>query len=393
VIFALLLLAAWFGQTAIVVTLGLLLAAVGISRLWSRLSLSAVSCERSLSDKRVFPGDTVELGLKLVNRKLLPLPWIQVEDEIPADFDASGSLPKGERPGAVVLGRTASLLWYTSVSWKQRLDCSRRGYYRFGPVRVTSGDFFGFYPRSITLLMEEHVVVYPRIFPLAGLEIDSLQPVGEVTADRRIFEDPVRLAGVREYTPHDSRRRIHWKASARHQNLQVKVFEPTTSLKVAIFLAVDSFTSGTPQRREELELGISMAASVASHLIEQRSAVGLFVNSRLVDSGQAVSLFPGSSTEHLIAMLEALARVTPGTSVPFEQFIQPELGRLPWGTTSLCIVSRSHSRLIELLTAMQQGQKIRVMPVGGGEPGVREATVGQETARKERTVAPVGGEA
>lgn len=75
------LLAAWYGQVIIVVLLGLVLSAAGLTKLWSRLSLVGVSCQRLLSEQRVFPGEHIELRLRLVNRKLLPLPWIQMDDE------------------------------------------------------------------------------------------------------------------------------------------------------------------------------------------------------------------------------------------------------------------------------------------------------------------------
>ena len=63
-----LLLAAWYGQVVVVVLLGLVLAAAGLARLWSRLSLVGVRCQRLLSERRVFPGEQIELKLRLVNR-------------------------------------------------------------------------------------------------------------------------------------------------------------------------------------------------------------------------------------------------------------------------------------------------------------------------------------
>ena len=219
-----LVLAAWYGQVIIVILLGLVLATAGLSKLWSRFSLAGVSCQRQLSERRVFPGEHIELRLRLVNRKLLPLPWIQVDDEMPLKFSADVPLSPGSKPGFGFLSKGAALLWYTGVSWKQRLNCDRRGYYPLGPITLTSGDIFGFYPRSITESLVDHVIVYPKVFPIDQLGIPSLYPIGETTAERRIFEDPTRVIGVRDYSPGDSRRRIHWKASARHQNLQVKVF-------------------------------------------------------------------------------------------------------------------------------------------------------------------------
>jgi len=277
VLLAGLLLAAWFGQVVIVVLLGLVLSAAWLARLWSRFSLAGIYCERRLSERRVFPGESIELKLRVVNRKLLPLPWIQVDDEIPLGFDPGVSLTPSNRPGFGLLSKSAALLWYTGVNWRQLFRCNQRGYYSLGPLVISSGDIFGFYPRSITEPATDHIIVYPKIYPISHLGIHiivypkiypishlgipSLFPLGETRAERRIFEDPTRTIGVRDYTPHDSRRRIHWKASARHQTLQVKVFEPTTTLKVAIFLAVDSFKKGEAHNEDDFELGISKYAS------------------------------------------------------------------------------------------------------------------------------------
>jgi uncharacterized protein (DUF58 family) len=387
-----LLLAAWFDQVVIVILLGLILSAAGLSKLWSRYSLVGVSCERLLNVRRIFPGESVELRLHLVNRKLLPLPWIQLDDEIPAGFAPDTSLTPSNKPGSGFLSKSAALLWYTGVSWKEQLKCHKRGYYCLGPMMLTSGDIFGFYPRSVTDPLIDHIIVYPKIFPIAHLGIPSLHPLGDTTATRRIFEDPLRFIGVRDYNPHDSLRYIHWKATAHRQELQVKVFEPTTTLKVAIFLAIDSFhheettnqedleadislnahvnnlRPGIPQDEEDFELGISTAASVASHLIEQRSAVGLFVNSCLADSGQPATLLPGSSASQLVEILEALAKVTPSSSRPFEEFLQAERSTLPWGTTLIFIIYRPSSLLIEQLIGLKEsGHKLILLQIGSTE--------------------------
>ena len=111
-----LLLAAWFGQFLVVIILGLFLSAAGISRLCSRLSLVGVNCQRFLSEQRLFPGEYVELRLRLVNRKLLPLPWIQIDSEIPAGLTPDISLRPGNKLGVNFLSNVASLLWYMGIN-------------------------------------------------------------------------------------------------------------------------------------------------------------------------------------------------------------------------------------------------------------------------------------
>jgi uncharacterized protein (DUF58 family) len=363
---ALLLLAAWYSRFVIVIVLGLLLSAAGISLLWSRLALKRVTCRRSLAEQRAFPGEYIEARWSLVNRKLLPLPWVQVNDEVPYGFVPERTLAGGSRIGFGLLNKTTALLWYTRINWKQKLYCHKRGYYPLGPLTITTGDMFGFYMCSMDVPAMDHVIVYPRLFPVDQLGIPSLFPLGETKAERRIFADPTRIMGIRDYRPRDSLRHVHWKATARHRNLQVKVFEPTTTLSMALFLAVDSFTSTDINGDEDFELAISAAASIASHVVRQGSPVGLFVNSQSADTRQPVRILPGSGVNQLIGILEALAKVTPKSSKEFKEFLQEERRGLPWGTTLIFILSRPPEELAAVFDSLKRsGYKLTVFQVGG----------------------------
>jgi len=364
---AVLVLAAWNGQAPIVVLTSLLFSSAGLAKLWSHLSLSRISCRRQLSERRVFPGEKINVKLQVANRKPLPLPWIQVDDEIPQALGGASTLP-GEKPGSVLIRRSAAMLWYSSVKWKYELPCLKRGYYPLGPTVISSGDIFGLYSRSLKTAMEDFIIVYPKIFSVSRLPIPSRQPLGESKNEYRVFQDPTRPIGVRDYQHGDSLRHVHWKASARLQSLQVKVFEPTTTFKVALFLSVDSFVGNGAIRDEEFELGISVAASLAYHVIEQGSPAGVFVNTRRIDSGQAVSLAPSGSRDQLTSILEALAKVTTSSSSPFELFMENEQKVLHAGTTIAFIFAKPPETLPLLLRSLKEnGFKLLLFFIGEGE--------------------------
>ena len=364
---AILVLAAWNGQAPIVVLTSLLFSSAGLAKLWSHLSLSRISCRRQLSERRVFPGERINVKLQIANRKPLPLPWIQVDDEIPQALGGASTL-SGERPGSVLIRRSAAMLWYSSVKWKYELPCLKRGYYPLGPTVISSGDIFGLYSRSLKTAMEDHVIVYPRIFPVGRLPIPSQQPLGESRSEYRVFQDPTRPIGVRDYQHGDSLRHVHWKASARLQALQVKIFEPTTTFKVALFLSVDSFTANGSFNEDAFELGISVAASLAHHVVEQGSPAGVFVNTRGVDSDQPVSLVPSGSRDQLTSILEALAKVTASSSVPFEHFLENEQKVLHAGTTVALIFANPPETLPLLLHSLKEnGFKLLLFVIGEGE--------------------------
>lgn len=347
------LIAAWNGQVLIVILLGLAISAAMLGKLWSRFSLRGVGCGRTVSEDRVFAGETVELKVRLVNRKVLPLPWVQLSHIVPDQLEIQDSIPKsGWSNNRRILGYNTSLFWYSAVSWRHTLLCRKRGYYDLGDLTVTSGDIFGLYPRSSTYVSNDTITVYPRIFPIEQFGLPSINPLGETRAERRIFEDQTRTIGVREYTPHDSLRHIHWKASARHQNLQVKVFEPTTTLKIALFIVVDSFQSGD---ENDFELGVSAAASLANYIIQKRSQVGLFANARSLILNEPIQMAPAGSNAQLVGILEALARVTPQPEGVFAEFFQAVYGTLPWGTTCVFITDEPLTAFPALLSRLKEG--------------------------------------
>ena len=358
-------LAAWKGQAGIVILLGLVISAAGLARLWSRVSLAGVRCRRRVREGRLFPGESTELKLEIFNRKPLPLPWVKVEDEIPVELARELASAPATRPGYYLLSRWASILWYRKASWKYQLHGEKRGYYSLGSLTVTSGDIFGFYPRWRQFASADHVTVYPRIFPIERLEVPPLHPMGEVRSNRRIFQDPTRPIGLRDYRPRDSLKHIHWKASARRQELQVKVFEPTTTLKVSIFLAGDGYSPDGPRSEEEFELAVSAAASIAHHLIDQGTPAGLISNGCQADSGQAIQIPPGCSRDQLMEILEALAKVTPRAKDSSEAFLQRESKSLPSGTTLILVASRIPESFFRLLRDLKErGTKLLLLRIG-----------------------------
>jgi uncharacterized protein (DUF58 family) len=367
------------GLAALVVLFGLALGTALITKLWSHLCLRGVTCERRLSEKRVFPGDDVLLTLRVVNRKLLPLPWVEVQDEVPASLlaqtrragrEQSGggreqwAEATGPPPSLVTLSRSTPLPWYSAASFTQRLNSPARGYYPLGPLSVMSGDIFGLHPRSFVQAEVDHLIVFPRMYTLPELGIPSLSLLGDAPSGVTVFDDPSRLVGVREYEPGDSLRRVHWKASARSGALQVKLFEFTADVTAAVFLGIDTFAG---QSQDDLELGISTTASVARHLVEGDMQTGLYVNTRSADNQQPACIPAGTGSAHLALMLEALAKTTSEADRDLVDFFERRRSELRFGGTLVFIVGEVPPAL-ELMMAdlSRAGRSIVGFEVGSG---------------------------
>jgi uncharacterized protein (DUF58 family) len=197
----------------------------------------------------------------------------------------------------------------------------------------------------------------------------SRYPLGEARAETFIFEDPTRPAGLRPYTPGTPLKRIHFKASAKHGKLMAKIYEPTTTLRLAILVEAESFQDEEQPETagDHYELGLSLAASLAEEMLRHRHPVGLFINVAQAGRGGQIALAPAGGPSQLPALLESLARAEAQPQGGFGDLLDQAAARLTWGT-SLALITRGASpetqqRLTRLKAA---GFPVTVILVGPG---------------------------
>jgi uncharacterized protein (DUF58 family) len=360
-----------------------------IARIWDRYCLSRIEFRRKLSSQRAFFGDKVYLEISVANRKPLPLPWFQIEEEIPADLTItteSSQRPEQEqntgiredlakygwynRDNRTNISHNISLGWYNRVTRRYPVTCDRRGLFAFGPTRIRSGDLFGIFSRESHIMKQHYLIVYPKMVPLEQLGIPSRQLFGDVRTRSHIFEDPVLTMGIRDYHFGDSLKRVHWKATARTRKLQTKVFELTTTTDIALFLDVRTTNltifGVVP---ELLELAIVTAASITNYTISSGYRTGLYVNQRKRFPDEPMRVPPGQHSDQMMHILDALAQVTAFEAMPITRFLQNESRNLSWGTTIMVISSYVTDELLSTLYSMKRsGRKIVLVTVGDQTP-------------------------
>ena len=345
----------------------LLLMVFGSSWLWGRYCLSNVSYARRFSTQRLFCGEEADLWIEVVNAKPLPLPWLKAEDEFPKELPVQQArLDYSAKDRRVILANIFSLRWYERVRRHYRLRAERRGVFDFGPAQISSGDLFGFRERQGVNNQVDPVLVYPKIVPLEKLGLQAARPSGEQATPRRVIEDPLRLASVRDYHASDSIRYIHWKATARRGALQTKVFDPgaTQTLIVALNTqTLDSLYAGILS--DVFETAAVVAASIAQAGFEARRAVGLYTNGGVRDSHRWASVPASRRGDQQVRILESLAQLTYLTLIPFERLLREEAPRFPFGATIVVISAiMNESISMALLDLQTAGHPIALVTIG-----------------------------
>ncbi|MEZ4639368.1 MAG: DUF58 domain-containing protein [Caldilineaceae bacterium] len=344
---------------------------VGVTWAWGALSLAGLTYERRFSEIRAFQGEQIQLTLTVSNRKPLPLTWLSIEDSFPAVLPVDGKTITLNR--ATNLGEFRSFWMPNAFQRVQRhftVDCVERGFHRFGPTQLSTGDGFGFFGRTVTLPEEQRLIVYPRLYSVDELNLPAKNPFGERRAHERLFEDPLRTVGIREWQQADDPRRIHWKATARHGEMLSRLYEPSREEQIVIVLNVATMLRHWHGIIPELmERVISVAASLAVIAAEERHAVGLIANGVLPGSDQPLRLLPGRAPDQVMRILELLAAVTPFASTQIETLLLHEAPRLSWGATIVVVTAIVHDDLLAaLLDLVDAGRRVVLFTLAEAPP-------------------------
>ncbi|MEH7121848.1 DUF58 domain-containing protein [Bacillus sp. JJ1532] len=196
----------------------------------------------------------------------------------------------------------------------------KRGVAKIRTIELQIPHFFGLGETVLEykFLFLPEALVYPLPFPVKnkGLFL-SVRP-GESPASFSLYEDFLSPAGTREYVSSDSFNRIHWKASARMQTLQTKIYDRVAetgwhlSLNIANGHAISS----------QIEEFISSAAELAYYSAKQQIPFSLCINIRVAGSIPFYYIPAGVGNEQLQKVLEALAYVNPYSSAyPYEKML------------------------------------------------------------------------
>ncbi len=287
---------------------------------------------RGLAFTRVTPvrhtqvGHILEEHLSITNRWWLPKLWIEV-----MDFSTF--------PGHRVSHVVPTLRGGRTYRWHVRTLATRRGVFRLGPMRVTSGDPFGLFLFRRDLPHHTSVVVFPYVAPLPYFPLPEGRLTGGEVAHRRTHQVTTNVAGVREYMPGDSLNRIHWRTTARVRRLMSKEFELDPLADVWLVLDMHRDVYGGVERNTEdvvpvlmvnrkdimlpphgAEYAVSVTATLGNHMLRHDRALGL------VCHAQQRWIIPSDRGERQRdRLLETLALVEPEGRLPLSHVLLIEL--------------------------------------------------------------------
>jgi uncharacterized protein (DUF58 family) len=317
-----------------------------LSHIWSRPMLKNLRFSRTFP-RRAFFGDRVTVTITVENLSRLPVPWLLLNESLPVALTS----PPFQREVITLGGKASHRLQYT-------LTARQRGYYLIGPLMFQSGDLLGVKRQLSGRFEPNHLIIYPKIIPIAQLGLPTHSPQVTLPTPVPLFQDPARIIGVRTFSPGDNPRHIHWPATATSGQLLVKQFQPAIARDNIIFLNMDRedyAEYGYPD--PAIELAITVAASLANHMLGfEKLPVGLATRAfdPLSQEPQSFHLPPRKGRDQLTQILEVLARIQTAESTQFLDRLRRAAVHLSWGTTIIVITGGESVEMMKTLFLLKQ---------------------------------------
>lgn len=321
---------------------------------WTWLSGRGLRVRMARDSERVQAGQTIIERIEINNDIRVPKLWIEIEE--------LSNLPDHESKHIVSLGGKQRR------NWRVETICRRRGLFTLGPIIVRSGDPFDLFHVEREFGRPQQLLVYPRPLELPRYSVPPANLPGEGRFRRRTHYITPNASGLRDYEPGDSVNRIHWPSSLRTGKLLVKTFELDPASHMWVVLDLNRSDHAGEGDESTMEYGVTAAASVSRHFLNQSRSVGLMMFGRGLESVE-----PDRGGQHLNRLLEALAVAEPVGDVPLSTLLFQQARR--WGrhTTLVVITAATDERWVAALRSLvHRGVKAAVIQLDLESFGGRE---------------------
>jgi uncharacterized protein (DUF58 family) len=330
-----------------------------------------VRAERELGPARSPVGSPVTVGLRLRGGPLLGA--LRLADAVP---DAAGPQPAAPPRCTVHRLSRSALLTYP-------LRPVLRGVHRVGPLTGSATDPLGLAEFERELAPADRLLVLPRVVPLRGPP--PALGAGEGTPGAALAHQGQGASDVliRPYRYGDELRRVHWRSTARHDELMVRLEERPWRGGVTVLLDRRDGAHRGRGADSSLEFAVTLVASICAHLISRGEPVALVTEDGVPLTGPGPARGPDPLLDALAALRSSARTDLTGPELSPAADLLAVLGAVGPGQLDALLARRSGSGHAVLLDTAS-------WDVAGTPPGAAGAAAALRRAGWLVTVAGAG---
>ena len=309
-----------------------------------RRSLRKLFIHRSLPTS-IHAGDSFLITISLENLRKKKTVWsILVEDLIipdPSVYGKSsllGKHPKFYKPACYFEEvRSGNTIRKTYAG-----QLPLRGKYNFKSLTISTRFPLGFFRCARIQNETASILVFPKIGRLTErwFNLYRLQSEERNRSRNAVSRTSNELAGIRNWQSGDTRKWIHWPASAKHQKILVRQFEEMQNQDIAIILDLYQPKKATLESFENNELAVSFAATLIRDFSRMLSGSAHFTaNGMRADDNKAPVLSGKVGLPLVQSIMEDLAQVQSTDEDHLAERLQDLFTKIQGNNTNIILVT------------------------------------------------------
>ncbi len=311
-----------FGVLELYVIAAAMLVAVAAAWIAVAVRRPRVAARRWIRPAVLTAGDTGRVEVVVESTGRLPAPSFELVEPVGPSRTARMAVDALPRRRAVSAG--------------YRVPTERRGVLTGGPLPAIRQDVLGLARTTLAVAGQEELLVSPRAHLL------TIPELGDGVLGRHLLALAQRLGqgefhSLRDYVEGDEPRSIHWRASARSDDLKVR--QHTVEGLRRCLVVLDQHSTGRQVRRlggTEIDEAFERAIEVAASVVHSADQVGLTTRFVTTDGADLRGPDVAPQTLHLLARLQpstaepALVERDPGEGLGLVVVVTPDPASAPW---------------------------------------------------------------
>ena len=259
---------------------------------------------QKLDKTHITKGEKVLLNMLMCNEDYIVYPFIHISF-------FGNSLLKNE-----ILNHNLYLKPRSKVDINLELEFKYRGAYEIGIKNFYVEDFLGLIRFRYRIQETKKIIVNPRI-----IYLDKFNLTPEYSADLNAgtdgrFEDTTSIKDIRKYEYGDSCKRIHWKLSAKKNDLLVKNFQCLTSENINIVMDYRKNTYDDETNSMVEDTLVESAIALIYYYVNKSIPVNL------IEFRNKLELIPVSTLSQFNSVYKYLATVNFQQIIPVESILE-----------------------------------------------------------------------
>lgn len=203
-------------------------------------------------------GGKAEVYIHIQNKLILPVPKVTVTVVI---YKNGQKQKEKKTVWAAVDARKETVV-------PLKIDCDLCGFVQIQIQKSKVTDYFRLLSSTKRLDIRKEISVLPRLLPAAAEVVSSFRYFygdSDVYADDRSGDDVSQIFEIRPYRAGDKMQKIHWKLSAKSDEMMVREYSDPVGYAIVIFLNL--YTDGTYDEKHR-DAALEAAAALSWTLLQ-----------------------------------------------------------------------------------------------------------------------------